>query len=236
MARILLAGFILLILISGGLFLVARRNPSQPEITSSAPTPSPEIKFASSSASVDDRLTSIQNALTILDQRISEQSTSNSDIKQKVDSLQSTVANLQQQTTSGETPSSASPPPAAPSKKPPLYIPLGWTGSSSGLDWASIPLQTIDIAGSDYPGYTSMQFQASLSVYQGNGQTMARILDQDDNAIIFASQISTTSQDYSWISSGSFTLPSSSKTYILQLKSLTGYSAQIQDARIKINF
>jgi hypothetical protein len=232
MARLLLIGLLILALVSGGLYFLAQRN--TPKIVSAAPSPSPTIKFASSSAYLEDRFQSIEDAITLLDKNVAQ--SQNPELVQRVNKLETDVASLKTQVSSLPTGSSPTPSPPPAIKKSPLYIPLGWVGDSTGMDWTSIPSQTISINGSDYSGYTSMQFEASIAVYQGNGQTFARIINQSDNAIIFQSEISATSQNYTWVSSGNFTIPNSQKTFVLQLKSLTGYNAQIQNARIKVNF
>lgn len=159
----------------------------------------------------------------------------------RFNSIESTLANLlvtvnqikqpgsQTTTTSTATPTNVS--------KSPLYIPLGWTGSASSIDWSSVTGQSIIIDPGDYPGYTSMQFEASIQVFQGNGTAYARLYDSDDSLIVSASDVSTTSEAYTWVSSATFKLPSvAKKTYILQLKTPTTYASMIQNARIRVNF
>lgn len=120
--------------------------------------------------------------------------------------------------------------------KSPLYIPLGWTGSLTNRDWTTLTGQETLINPDDYPGYTSMQFEANLKVYQGNGKTYAQLFNNTDGLAIIPSEISATGENYTWVQSSTFTLPKGKKTYRVQLKSATGYDAIIGDARIKVNF
>ncbi len=235
MVRIL-AGIAIVISIIGVILFYNYLKPGPHEVPATSPLAD------TSSASLTDRVNSLEEAVTLLDKKVVQtpispavnpnnpSSPAPSDIDTRLSKLETEVADLENRLNS---PSSS----VAPStKQSPLYIPLGWTGNSTGLDCNNITSQTITINGADYPGYTSMQFEANIAVYQGNGQAFARIMNNDDGTVIQQSQISTASQDYTWVSSNNFTVSNSSKTYVLQLKSLTGYSAQIQNARIKINF
>lgn len=119
---------------------------------------------------------------------------------------------------------------------PPSYIPLGSGGSSSTTDWTSVDTLDVSIDPADYSGYKSMQLEVSLRTYQGNGRAYARLYNKDDGLAIETSEVSTTSENYNWQNSTAFKLNSGKKTYKIQLKSLTGYEASVQSARIRVNF
>lgn len=196
------------------------------------------------SGSLENRVSTLEDAISLLINRVnnlslasgkselSEEQPSSSSAD-RIQSLESTVANLQVQINvlkGGSTSTTTS-------TKSPVYIPLGWSGSSQATDWTSITTQTIVIDPADYAGYTSMQFEANIQIYQGNGMAYARVYDKEDGLAATNSQVSTTSQDYMWVTSATFQLPSTSKkTYLLQLKSTSSYAANIQNARIKVNF
>lgn len=118
----------------------------------------------------------------------------------------------------------------------PLYIPLGWSGSSSATNWTSITTQTFEFNPSDYSGFKSLTFEVNLQVYQGNGKAYARLYNSTDGVAVYGTDVSSTSQDYLWVSSSNFSVPTSKKTYVLQLKTNTGYASMVQNARIKVNF
>lgn len=205
----------------------------------------PDVNQSSTGNTVNGRLSTVEDALAILVNRVNNLSGTTSttssapvsaDVTSRVQSLENTVANLQVQInqlkgsgTSASTTISGN--------KSPAYIPLGWTGSASTQDWSSVSTQSISIDPADYSGYTSMDFEVNLSVYQGNGRAYARLYDKDDGLAIIPSEVSSTSDTYSWVTSATFQLPSTAKkTYILQLKTNTGYASQVQNARIKVNF
>lgn len=117
-----------------------------------------------------------------------------------------------------------------------LYIPLGYGGSSTRTtDFESIGATEIAINPSNYPGYKQMVFEANMRIFQGNGKGEARIFNKTDGTAILNSLVSTTSQDYSTQTSGGFTLPGN-KTYVVQLKSSTGYAVDLQLTRLRIDF
>ena len=118
-----------------------------------------------------------------------------------------------------------------------MYIPMGYGGSSvATTDFESIGATEIAINPSDYPGYKQMVFEANLRIFQGNGQGSARIYNKTDGTAVLNSLVSTTSQDYATKTSSGFTLTGGSKTYVVQLKSTTGYSVDLQLTRLRIDF
>lgn len=151
-------------------------------------------------------------------------------IESSIASLQSSVNSLKSTTETTETTSTST------TKKSPVYIPLGWQGSASSTDWTSISAQSFVFDPADYPGFTSVTFEANLQIYQGNGTAYARIYNSTDSGAVYGSDISTTSQDYKWVSSSNFNLTNAKKTYILQLRSNTAYASMMQNARLKVNF
>jgi hypothetical protein len=128
------------------------------------------------------------------------------------------------------------PTPAPSSTRSPIYIPLGPGTSVSSVDWstASVPIITLNPA--DYPGYTNMQLEVTFQIFQANGTAYARLAVPADGTAVLSSQVSTTSSDYTTVTSSGFQLGSGQKTYKLQLKSTTGFSTNVQFARIKVNF
>src|SRR5258708_2517917 len=150
----------------------------------------------------------------------------------RLSTLETTVVDLQKQINSLKTTSGQN----ATALKAPLYIPLGSGAASSSLSWETSDAVQVTIDPSQYPGYSSMQLEMGLRVYQGNGQAFARLYDVDDSQAIFNSDVNSANQDYTWVSSNSFRLPAGSEKYKLQLYTNTTYEASEQNARIKVNF
>lgn len=208
--------------------------------------PVTDSKQSLTGGSVEGRVTTIEDALALLINRVNNLSPTTTqtattpnqvsgDINSRVQSLENTVANLQvqiNQLKGGETS-----PTTISGSRSPVYIPLGWNGSASTQDWSSVTSQSISIDPADYSGYTSMQFEANISVYQGNGTAYARLFNSTDALAIIPSEVSGKTDTPTWVSSATFQLPSTTKkTYVLQVKTTTGYASQVQNARIKVNF
>lgn len=116
------------------------------------------------------------------------------------------------------------------------YIPIGYSGSgTSSSDFGSISGYETTIDSGNYPGYKKMVLEANFRIFQGNGTGEVRLFNKTDGVAILNSDLSTTSQDYATKSSSSFSL-SGSKTYIIQVKSSTGYSVDLSWARVKVEF
>lgn len=239
--RVLIAMVIFVAIVVGGMIYYRYRSVSNLNLPAL-----PDVnKISLTGNTTDGRLTTVENALAVLVNRVNNGSgkvatfsstVALGSVDSRIQSLENTVANLQVQinqlksSTTGFTTVSGGGLTVA-------YIPLGWNGSDPGMSWTSITSQSISIDPADYPGYKSMQFEANLGIYQGNGTGYARLFNKDDDLAIIPSEISSTSNTYSWVSSSTFQLSATTKkTYILQLKTTTGYNSQIQNARIKVNF
>ena len=191
-----------------------------PPATSSLTAP-PEVPTATPTSDLSTQVTTLADKVNKNDSTVN-------DLKGRVVVLES------KQTSSAQPNAATSVTSSTSTTKSAVYIPLAASGSSSVGDCTNISGTTVTIAPSDYPGYTSMQFQANIQIFQ-QGTAYARVGSSDGTAIL-GSEISTNSTSYTSISSGKFTL-SEKKSYLLQLKSLvTGYAASIQNAQIKVNF
>lgn len=127
--------------------------------------------------------------------------------------------------------------PQTQTKSPPVYIlSLGSGDSTKALDWTVANNIDITVDPANFPGYTSMQLEAQIKVLSGNGKVFARLYDSSAGTAVLSSEVSTAAENFSWVSSQTFTLGSGKKTYKFQIKTLTGYEASIQAARIKVNF
>lgn len=160
----------------------------------------------------------------------------NPNLDARLNNIESSLASLQVSVNSLKGTSGIATTDSSGTKKSPVYIPLGWQGSASSTDWTSVNAQSFIFDPADYPGFTNATFEANLQIYQGNGTAYARLYNSTDSSGVYGSDLSTTSQDYKWVSSSDFALSSAKKTYILQLRSNTGYASMIQNARLKISF
>lgn len=117
------------------------------------------------------------------------------------------------------------------------YIPLGSSGSSTSLNaYENISSTEIVIDPANYPGYKDMVLEAQMRIFQGNGKGDGRIFDETDGLGMIGSEISTTSETFGLQTSTGFKVPGGKKTYVVQLKSNTGYSVDLQTTRIRVEF
>lgn len=147
----------------------------------------------------------------------------------KLSVLQKRIESIESKTTTSQTTSTSS-------KAPSYEFALGSSGGVTTQDWSSMSSLSATFDPANYPGYKSFQLEVELQQFQGNGTAYARLYNNTDKLAVFGSDVSTPSFTYTWVSSQTFSLPSSKKTYILQLKTTTGYTASANNFRIKVNY
>ncbi len=153
----------------------------------------------------------------------------------KINSLQSSVNNLNNQVNSLQKSSpTASPQGGSPSV--PVYIPLGSGGSQGDRNYLSVNGYNVAINPSNYSGYTNMVLQVNANLVQSVGTANFQLYNATTNQAVSGSQVSTTSSNNTFMTSGGFTLPAGNNTYQLQAQSTEGYTIQIQNATIMVNF
>lgn len=148
--------------------------------------------------------------------------------------VETTIRDLQTRVSHLETGSPTTTQPSV--SRSPTYIPLGSTGSTQTLDWTSIATLEADIDSADYNGYSNMYLEINIRSFQGNGKAFTRLFNKTDGTAVANSEVSTTSSDYTTLISSGFRVSSGKKTYRIQLKTLTGYAADVQFARIRVVF
>jgi hypothetical protein len=111
------------------------------------------------------------------------------------------------------------------------FVPLG-SGQTSNTEWADVPSAQATINSDRYGEIVSIYFEASLSAI--NGMVEARILDKTTSDVIDESNISHDTSEYVWKISKPFTVGPGGKTYIVQMKSSTGETVEMSQARLKV--
>ncbi len=238
MVKILLIAVVIAVLLGGAYYLRTYYASSTPSIVSGL--------TSSSEATDKERISSLENKIEVLERQVANpaiaivspipKASSGASTDQRLGSLEVAAQSLQNQINLLKISGTTTQTTTTSTGKSTDYIPLGWVGGISDQNWTSVTTQEITINAADYPGYKSMQFEVNLRIYQGNGTAYARLLNNSDGTGVSNSEVSTTSENYTWVSSSTFTLPSSQKTYRMQLKSTTGYEAGVQNARIKVNY
>ena len=193
-------------------------------------------QVATTSGALENRVRELEFSVTdILNQKPTASTSPTTSLDNRIKALEASINDLSTRIAKLETGSSTTTSTTT-STKSPAYISLAASGSSSVGDWATVSGTVVTIDTGDYPGYTSMQFEANIQIFQ-TGIAYARISNKTDGTSILSSEISTTATSYTNVTSSKFSLPGGKKDYQLQLKSLvTGYAASVQNARIKVNF
>lgn len=234
--------FILVIFLSlGGLgywrYIASQSTLTKPAITKQEEGPV-EVPKTLPGASLEDRVKELENVVTKLTTQINNQKsqsfkTSSPSSTSPSSSVESTVTELKLRVAALE---KATPAPAAVSSQASVYIPLGSGGGPwANTDWHSTVEYEISLDPGNYPGYKSMMLEVTFKLGEPVGTGSVRLYNVTDSQAA-SGQVDTTSSDLSLKTSSSFTLPSGTKTYKLQIKSSQSKNVHIQSARIKVNF
>lgn len=130
----------------------------------------------------------------------------------------------------------ATPQPASSITQSAVYIPLGSGGGPwANQDWYSTPEYEVSLDPGNYPNYKGMYLEVTFRLAEAVGTGSVRLYNVTDGSAI-SSQVDTTSTSFGLLTTSSFKLPSSTKTYRLQVKSSEGKNIFIQNARIRVNF
>ena len=111
------------------------------------------------------------------------------------------------------------------------FIPLG-SGSISNTEWADVQSAQATVNSDRYGEVVNVYFEASLQAI--NGTVEARILDKTTSEVIHESNISHNTSEYAWKSSKPFLIGPGGKTFIVQMKSSTGETVEMSQARLKV--
>lgn len=131
----------------------------------------------------------------------------------------------------------ATPAPATSSSKFPIYIPLGSSaGPWNNTDWNTLNEYEASINPDSYPGYSSMQLEVISRLVESTGTGSVRLYNSSDSSAIISAKADITSSSFGLKTSSTFTLPSGTKTYKLQVKTSQSKDLYIQSARIKVTF
>jgi hypothetical protein len=115
-----------------------------------------------------------------------------------------------------------------------LYIPIPGNGETLSNSWVNINGTSFYFNTPDYPSLKEAYFEANLKLLNGNGVAYLRLFDMTAGVEVWGSEINTSTQQFSFVSSGKLTLRSGNHQYQIQLKSLTADTAIFNSARLKL--
>lgn len=199
------------------------------------------------SGDVVSRVSFLESSVSLLNDKIkakindkSGTDSSQLTINAKLNNLDDQISDLNSRLTKIEQPqvvSSFSPSPSASSTShSSIYIPLGPTASSANKDWYSLEGFVISLDPANFSGYTGMKLEIVGKLSQAAGTGSYRLYNETDSSGISLSEVLTTGDKYTLLSSSSFKLATGAKTYRLQIKHSLGYETWVQSSRIKVDF
>lgn len=113
-------------------------------------------------------------------------------------------------------------------------IAVGSNFSTKNTDWTDIRGGEVTINPADYGSDLAVSWSGSLKVAHGNGRAFARLFDATNGIAVAASEISTTSADFTQAAADGLSLWSGSNVYRVQVKSLNGFEITFDGGNIKI--
>lgn len=114
------------------------------------------------------------------------------------------------------------------------YIPVSGSGSTLENKWTDLRGTEFYISTDDYPNLVEAYFEANMKLLNGNGLAYLRLFDITAGIEVWGSEISTSSQDFTSVSSGKMTIRTGTHLYRVQAKSLTADTTVFNSGRIKI--
>lgn len=154
----------------------------------------------------------------------------------RLKNLETSVNSLKADVASLKSPTSPTSQTSSSTKKSPIYIPLGSGGTTTDKNYYGMGGYQVSIDPADYPGFSSMQLEAVLNLNEAVGTINARLYNSTNSSVVSNSDVSTSATTPTLVTSYGSTLPSGKKTYVLQVQSTQGYQANVQSARIRVNF
>ena len=114
------------------------------------------------------------------------------------------------------------------------YVTIPGTGSTSQMNWTNIAGTEFYLDTTDYPGLLEVYFEAGVSLFNGNGRAYFRLFDATNGIGVQGSNIETTSQANSVVTSGKVSFWRGKNLIKVQAKSLTSDTAVFTWGRLKI--
>jgi hypothetical protein len=148
-----------------------------------------------------------------------------SQLQTQLSSLQNTVTSLQKQTGAKTTSTTI----VKGSTEAVLFM---GSGSTTSLDWITLPSTTLLVAPQNYGLLRDVRFEAGLSIEGGIAE--ARLIDATTGAVFYDSTLRYGQNTTLWQTSSSLHIPSQPGTYAVQLRSSSGELAKLDGARLKL--
>lgn len=114
------------------------------------------------------------------------------------------------------------------------YIPIPGTGNTLENKWVDLSGTEFYISTDDYSGLIGSYFEANMKLINGNGMAYLRLFDVTAGVEVWGSEVSTSSQSFTSVSSVKMTIRPGNHLYRVQAKSLTADTTVFNSGRIKV--
>lgn len=113
-------------------------------------------------------------------------------------------------------------------------IPIPGSGTVQDSSWKDIPGTEFILNTEDYPTLTGAYLEVNMKLFNGNGMAFIRLFDITAGIEVWGSEVKTSSQNFTVITSDKLILRSGNHQYRIQAKSLTADTTVYNSGRIKI--
>jgi hypothetical protein len=114
------------------------------------------------------------------------------------------------------------------------YLPISGSGSTTETVWTDITGTDFYLSKNDFAGLAGVYLEANIKLFNGSGTAYFRIFDVTHGITVNGSEISTSSQTSSFVTSTALSLWEGYNHYKVQVKSLNSDSAVFESGRLKI--
>jgi hypothetical protein len=115
-----------------------------------------------------------------------------------------------------------------------FYYPIPGSGSTTNTQWTDVAGSEFYLNISDFSGFKEAYLEVNMKLFNGNGAAYARLYDITNSRAVDGSEVTTTSQTSTAVTSGKISIWRGNNKYRLQVKSLTSDTTVIESARMKI--
>ena len=114
------------------------------------------------------------------------------------------------------------------------YLPISGSGSVNSTSWTDIAGTEFYLAKVDYPGLIGAYLEVNLKLQNGNGMAYIRLYDVSHLRAVDGSDVSTSSQTATVVTSGAISLWEGNNLYRIQARSLTADTTVYGSGRVKL--
>jgi hypothetical protein len=114
------------------------------------------------------------------------------------------------------------------------FIPIPGSGETLENKWTDIAGTEFNLITTDYPNLKEAYLEVNMRLFNGNGIAYVRLFDVTAGIEVWGSEVQTSSQSFTAVTSNRLTLRPGNHLYRVQAKSLTADTVVYNSGRIRI--